>query len=284
MSRRWNSGDGRRRILGDVDASTADERPGGLVGDASPRAPRLYRLLLAGCRAIARLLGFRLRLEGGENLPVGRDGKPAGGWIAAGPPHRTWIDPFVVALLLPIEPRLIFLGDGRAIFRSRLRRLAFARIGGVVPIWPSGGRQAFDRHVEAARSTIAAGAVFTLFPEVGPAVPVDRARPLSPGVAYFAIRTGAPIVPLVIGGGHELFLGRTLILSVLPPVTAGALAGQAPDAPMPGPGTPEERELAGAITHRLEALVAGPVADLHARAEPPPGTRKRWRWLTTATH
>ena len=68
------------------------------------------------------------------------------------------------------------------------------------------------------------------------------------------------------------------------PVTARELAGLAPEAPLPEPGTPEERDLAGEITNRLEALVAGPIADAHVRAEPPPGTRKRWRWLTTATH
>jgi 1-acyl-sn-glycerol-3-phosphate acyltransferase len=259
-------------------------RTGGLVGRASPRAPRIYRLLLRGCRLIARLLGLRLQLERGERLPRLPDGRPAGGWIAAGLPHRTWIDPFVLALLLPIEPRINWLGDGRAIYRSRLRTLVFSRIGGVVPIWPSGGRQAFEQHVEAARSVIDAGAVFGLFPEVGAAVPVDRARPLSPGIAYFAMRTGAPIVPLILGGAHELFLGRTIILSVLEPVTARELAGLDGDSPLPEPGTPEERDLAGAITNRLEALVAGAVADAHVRAEPPPGTRKRWRWLTTATH
>ena len=208
-------------------------RDGGLVGRASPRAAPLYRALILGCRIIGRVLGFRLRLENGERLPRRPDGGPAGGWIAAGLPHRTWIDPFVLALLLPIEPRINWLGDGKAIYRSRLRKLVFSRIGGVIPIWKGGGRHAFDEHVEAAKSVIDAGAVFGLFPEVGPAVPVERARPLSPGIAYFAMRTGAPIVPLVLGGAHELYLGRTIILSVLEPVTARSLAGLSADAPLP---------------------------------------------------
>ncbi|MDO8484107.1 MAG: hypothetical protein Q7S35_04105 [Candidatus Limnocylindrales bacterium] len=54
-------------------------------------------------------------------------------------PHRTWVDPFVVADNLPIEPRLVFFGDGPAMFRSRWRRWVFRRIGGVIPIWPGGG-------------------------------------------------------------------------------------------------------------------------------------------------
>jgi 1-acyl-sn-glycerol-3-phosphate acyltransferase len=259
-------------------------RPNGLVGRASPDASVLYRLLLGGCRLVGRLLRFRLVLEGAEHLPRTADGRPAGGWIAAGLPHRTWIDPFVLALLLPLEPRLHWLGDGRAIYRSRLRRLVFGRIGGVVPIWPGGGRMAFERHADAARRIIGAGAVFALFPEVGPAVPLDRARPLSPGVAYFSLRAEAPIVALVVGGGHELFLGRTIILRVLPPVTARELAGLQPDEPTPAAGTPAERDVADRATRALEALTAAAVAELLARAEPPPGTRKRWRWLTTATH
>ncbi|HEY7589568.1 MAG TPA: lysophospholipid acyltransferase family protein [Candidatus Limnocylindrales bacterium] len=265
------------------DRSQAGRR-GGLVGKASPRAPRLYRFLLLLCRGVARLLGFRLVLEHAERLPRRAGGSPAGGWIAAGLPHRTWIDPFVLALLLPIEPRINWLGDGRAIYRSRLRRLVFDRIGGVVPIWPGRGPAAFEEHVAAAKSVIDSGAVFGLFPEVGPAVPVERARPLSAGVAYFALRSNAPIVPLVLGGAHELYLGRTIILSVLEPVTARELAGLEPDAPLPDPGTPEERDAAARMTERLQELTAGPVADAHERAEPPPGTRKHWRWLTSWTH
>src|SRR5687768_12030476 len=97
------------RVIGEdmhepIDDPEQDERrrrkeasqPRGLVGRASPKAPRFYRFLLMGCRAIARILGFRLRLEGAERLPTGADGRPAGAWIAAGIPHRTWIDPFVL--------------------------------------------------------------------------------------------------------------------------------------------------------------------------------------------
>jgi hypothetical protein len=72
------------------------------------------------------------------------------GWIAAGLPHRTWVDPFVVADNLPIKPRLVSFGDGPAIFRSLWRRLIFRRMGGVMPIWPGGGRAAVDAHLSAA--------------------------------------------------------------------------------------------------------------------------------------
>lgn len=255
-----------------------------LVGVPSPRAPRPYRLALAVCRLIARSLGWRLVLEGGESLPGTDAGRPAGGWIAAGFPHRTWVDPFVLVLLLPLEPRLIFLGDGRVIIRSRLRRAIFRRIGGVAPIWPGGRREAFEGHVGAARSVIDSGAVFGLFPEVGQPVPVDRARPFSAGIGYFALRTGAPIVPLVLGGTHELFLGRRMILRILPPTSARELAGLPDDSPLPQPGSAAERSAAHRIASELHARTAAAVADAHRAAEPPVGAPRRLVRLTRLFH
>jgi 1-acyl-sn-glycerol-3-phosphate acyltransferase len=227
---------------------------------------------------------LRLILQGAEHLPMEADGSPAGGWIAAGFPHRTWIDPFVLAVLLPIEPRLVFLGDGRAIFRSRFRRLVFGRLGGVVPIWPGGGRDAVEAHIAAARSVVDAGAVFVLMPEAGRPVPVDQARPFGTGLGYFALRTGAPMVPLVLGGAHELFWGRRIVLRVLPPVTARSLLGRSPDAALPEPWAPEERAAAHRIVEELHRRTVADVAECHRLAEPRAGARKPLRWLTGLFH
>ena len=260
------------------------ERPTGLLGSPSPHAPRLYRMLLVGCRLVGVFLGLRLRLEGVEHLPRTPGGPAAGGWIAACFPHRTWIDPFVLAELLPVEPRLVFLGDGRAIFRSRLRRMVFGRIGGVVPIWPGGSREAVEAHIAAARSVIDAGAVFTLMPEVGPPVPVEQARPFGTGLGYFALRTGAPIVPLVLGGTHELYWGRQIVLRVSEPLTARGLLGLEPNDPLPEPWTPEERAAAHRIVEELHRRTADDVAACHRLVEPTPGARKPLCWLTNLFH
>jgi 1-acyl-sn-glycerol-3-phosphate acyltransferase len=235
-------------------------------------------------RVVARILRMRLVLEGAEQLPRTEDGRPAGGWIAAALPHRTWIDPFVLVLLLPAEPRLVFIGDGRAIFRSPVRRIAFRVLGGVVPIWPGGGREAFEAHVSAAQSVVRANAIFAIFPEVGPPVEIGCARPLGAGLGYFALRTGATVVPLVLGGAHEVYLGRTIILRALPPTTARALAGIAPMDVLPEPDSPAERDAAHRIVGKLHELTAPSVVETFRAAEPAPGARKRFRRLTTLFH
>ena len=260
-------------------------RPMGMVGRPSPHATRLYRLLLLAIRGLGRgVFGFRTEVIGSEHLPRDAVGSPVGGWIAAGLPHRTWVDPFIVADNLPIEPRLVFFGDGRAMFRSRLRRWVFRRIGGVIPIWPGGGRGAVDSHLSAVKQTLAAGAILCLFPESGPATAPGTARPLGLGVAYFALRTGAPVVPIVLGGTHELYRGRRFRLEIMPAVTARELAGLALDAPLPEPWTPAERDAAHRIVASLHAGTADPIAEAHRATELPPGSTKLWRWLTTAWH
>lgn len=253
----------------------------GLLGRLSSRPGFTYLALRGGFALLARrVFGLRMCLVGRENLPTTGTGMYAGGWIAAGFPHRTWIDPFVAIALLSPEPRLAFLGDGRAITRSRVRRLVAARLGGIVPIWPGGRRQSVDAYVSAARSIRDAGAVFLLFPEIGPPVPVDRARPFGRGLGYFALRTGMPIVPLVLGGTHELFHGRRIVLRVLPPVSARELAGLPPDQPIPAPWTAEERIAARRIVTTLHERCATDVADAFRSVEPAPGTSKRWLRLT----
>ncbi len=259
--------------------------PVGPIGAPTAQASRTYRLVMAGIHRIGRsLFGFQTEVVGLDLLPHTSDGHPAGGWIAAGLPHRTWVDPFVVADNLPIEPRLVFFGDGPAIFRSRWRRFLVRRIGGVIPIWPGAGRQAVEGYMADAAGALDAGAVLCLFPETGPATLPGTARPFGSGLAYFALRTGAPIVPLILGGTHELYLHRRFRLEVLEPVVWQDLAGLARDAAPPEPWSSAERRLAHRVTLALHERTAGTVAAAHRSTTLPPGRRKHWRWLTTAWH
>jgi 1-acyl-sn-glycerol-3-phosphate acyltransferase len=257
------------------------ELPPGLIGAASPRAGVAYRLLRGTWRVAAAALGFRVRVEGLDQLPRAPGGGRTGGWIAAGLPHRTWIDPFLLWMILPAEPRLVFFGDARTMARSRLRRWVVRRVGGILPIPSHGGPRSFATHLAAAAEVLRAGAVFCLFPEYGDPAPPGTSRPIAAGLGYVALRSDAPVVPIVIGGNHELFLGRRLIVRILPPVAPRELAGLAPGEPLPVPGSRDERAAAHRISVALAERAAPAVAAAHRASEPRPGHRRRGRWLTT---
>ncbi len=252
----------------------------GLHGRATAEPNTTYRALRFLWRAVAALLGARLVLEEATNLPRDAAGLPVGGWIAAGMPHRTWVDPFVPWILLPVRPRFAFFGDARTMARSPLRRFLMARLGGVIPIPASRDPRVVGTHLAAAAEVLRAGAVFLLFPETGPASAPGVVRRLGHGVGYVALRNRAPIVPLVLGGNHELYLGRRIILRILPPLDPYELAGLA-GAPVPSPGSIEERDAVARLVEALRERTAPDVADVHRRSEPPPGTPKRARFLTT---
>ena len=257
------------------------ELEAGLIGSPSPRAGIAYRLLRILWHVPAILLRLDVEVEGIDRLPRSADGRRVGGWIAAGLPHRIWIDPFLVWMILPAEPRLVFFGDARTMARSGWRRWVVRRVGGILPIPSHGGPRAFATHIAAAGEVLRAGAVFCLFPEYGAPAPVGMARPIAAGLGYIALRSGAPIAPIVIGGNHELFLGRRIVVRILDPLDPHTLAGLAPGAPMPAPGSRGEREAAHRLVEAFTAATAPGVAAAHEAAEPPPGTRKRGLRLTT---
>ncbi len=229
-----------------------------------------YLVARAVFRAVGRLL-FDIRISGLEHLPADRDGQPVGPWICCGLPHRTWIEPLAVVAFMPPQPRLVMLADGSVMFRSAWRRLLIRRVGGVVPIWPGSGAAGFIEHTAAAQTVIGGGAVFALFPETGRPSPAPAFRRLSPGVAYFAIRTGAPIVAAIFGGTHDLYLRRRVEMRVLPPLQ--------PPRPPPPAGSIAERTAAEALMTELRQLTEPAAAAAHAAAERAPGRRRLWRWL-----
>jgi len=231
-------------------------------------------------RACAWVVRADLVLEGAANLPRDSRGRPAGRWIAAVLPHRTWIDPFVPWILLPERPRFTFFGDARTMARSPLRRFIVRRLGGVIPIPAARDPKTVAIHLDAASQTLDAGSIFMLMPETGPASRPGELRRLGGGLAYVALRGGVPIVPLILGGNDELYFGRRIVLRVLPAMDPRELAGIAADDDLPAPGSSAERRAARALSDAFVARVAPIVAEVHASSVPPPGTRIRGRFLT----
>jgi 1-acyl-sn-glycerol-3-phosphate acyltransferase len=243
------------------------ELSAGLHGAATSRPGVTYRLLRGLWWFLARCLRIHVTIEGHEKLPRDAAGRPSGRWIAAAMPHRTWIDPFVPWILLPSTPRLAFFGDARTMARSPLRRWVVARLGSVIPIPAGRDPKVVAKHLEAAREVLDAGAVFLLMPETGPASELGSIRRLGSGMGYMALRNRAPIVPLILGGNHELYFGRRIIMRVLPALDPLELAGLPADAALPAEGSNDEREAVHRLTRALSERVAPAVAEVHARAE-----------------
>jgi 1-acyl-sn-glycerol-3-phosphate acyltransferase len=274
---------GRELAPWEHEKESGAELAAGLHGTPTPVPGLTYRLLKGLFRLAAATLGFRIVVEGRDRIPLGPDGRPAGGMIVAGMPHRTWVDPFLPWIVFPARPRFDFFGDAHTMARDPVRRFVMARLGGVIPI-PSGhDPRTVAVHMAAAGSVLASGAQFLLFPETGPASKLGEIRRLGLGIGYIALRTRAPILPFVLGGNHELFWGRRFVLRILPPLDPLALAGLAADGPLPEPGSSAERAAAHAIVAGLAAAVASDVAAVHEAAErlaPPEARRLGRRRLT----
>jgi 1-acyl-sn-glycerol-3-phosphate acyltransferase len=239
------------------------------------RASLLYRVL----RLIARfvmfvLFRFRIETSGQEHLPHG-------GYLLIGAAHRGWMDPFIVMHAIPAEPRAWFLGSGPSTFTSRWRERLIHRLGGLLPVWRGG--MGVDGHVASARAVVRNGGVFVQMPEGTVSGPPGRIGPFRPGAALIAIRTGAPVVPLVMAGTEELYVGRRMASRVLPVTSARTLLGSAWDGTPPEEGSREELELAKVLTERFEAILGPEVEALQPRTVDPPGHPRRLRrqltWL-----
>ncbi len=237
-------------------------------------------ILFRAVRVFARVLAFgvfRFRIEasGREHLPAG------GGYLLVGAAHRGWMDPFVVMHALPVEPRAWFLGSGPSTFTARWRERFIHALGGLLPVWRGG--LGIDAHVAAAHAVLRNGGIFVQMPEGTVSGPAGHIGPFRPGAALIAIRTGAPLVPLVIAGTEELYIGRRMASRVLPATSARELLGDTWDGDLPEPGSRAELELAKRLTTRLEALLGPEVEALHPRTVDPPSRRRRLRrhltWL-----
>lgn len=237
----------------------------------SAKAPLLYRFLLGlGRFVLLRICAVRLEVEGRENLPGG------GGYIVAAALHRGWVDPLAVILALPVEPRVWFMGSAPTAFSRRWMEWLLRRTGGILPVWRGGSDVGV--HVTAAKAVVEEGGVLCLFIEGAIVGPPDRVWPgVRSGAGLLALRTDAPIVPIALVGGDELYRGRHLALRVLPPTSiAELLDGQA----LPAADTRDELRAARTVVRALAGRIDAVLPPMTRRIADPPTQTRRWRWLT----
>ncbi len=237
----------------------------------SARSNALYWLLTSAGRLAQRACGFQLRLEGWEHRPA------AGSYILAIAAHRSWLDGPLIYLVFPREPRIWYLASGEATIRRRpWLSWVLRAMGGMLPVYRGGTDVAV--HLESTTAILGAGAVLGLFPEgtrSGPPLELGRFRR---GIGLIGLRTGAPIVPVVLAGSWELYRGRRIGVRVLPPVRALDLANLTA---APAPGSTEEMDAGRAVTEALRGLLDPHYRELAAWADDPPAHRRPWRWLTS---
>jgi 1-acyl-sn-glycerol-3-phosphate acyltransferase len=230
----------------------------------------LERSLRLAIRGWCRIVAWRVSVEGVGHLPV-RDGDPGAGCVVAATPHRAWVEPFLLVAAWPADAaRLVWLADGRTVTRSWWRRRLLPRLG-VIPIAAtSGGPQAY---AELAALACADGHAVVVFPEIGPPASSDRTRRISPGFAYLALRAGAPVVPVVVGGTHHIVRGSSFSVDVLPALES---AGSVDD-----PFTSVGRVQAHALAREFHDTVAEVLPKRTAQADAAAPSRDRWTWLAT---
>ena len=171
------------------------------------------------------------------------------------------MDPFVVFLALPIEPRV-----GSSARAFGLGTGAGARRCSIDWVACSAGLAGWDRGLMlglAARAVLANGAVFAQMPEGTVSGPAGRIGPFRSGAALIALRTGAPIVLLAMAGTEELYLGRRLAARILAPTSIADLLGPDWDGQYAAEGSRQELELARRLSdrfaERLESGGGGPL-------------------------
>jgi len=239
------------------------------------RASFLYRVVRPiGRFVLFGLFRFQVQTSGQEALPPG-------GYLLVGAAHRGWMDPFLVVHALPTEPRAWFLGSAPSTFTTRWREVLIHRLGGLLPVWRGG--VGVQNHVVSAAAVVANGAVFVQMPEGTISGPPGRLGPFRFGWAVIALRTDAPIVPFVMVGTEELYLGKRMASRILAATSVRTLAGLASGDPLPAAGSREEIDVARRMSDALADLLGPVVEAMHPATVDPPEHPRRLRdrltWL-----
>jgi 1-acyl-sn-glycerol-3-phosphate acyltransferase len=194
---------------------------------------------------------LRVRLDGRERLPDG----PAIYCFN----HMSWSDPFVLMAVLPFRPRLWFFGPKEEDLRVGGRNRVMYWTGTAIPYKP-----AKNDLLEATRrvgAVIGAGGVVAIAGEGRIHPREQQLLPISDGAAFFALRSGVPLVPMAISGTSWLRFGGRVRVRVGEPIAASGRAN---------------RESTAELTARLTVALRALVADAPDVAEP----GRFGRWLT----
>jgi 1-acyl-sn-glycerol-3-phosphate acyltransferase len=206
-----------------------------------------YALARLAASIVIRAL-FRVRVEGRDQLPAGA--------AVLCFNHQSWADPFVLMATLPWRPRLYFFGPKEADMSIGTRNRVMKWTGTAVPFKPE--KHDLKEATRRVAAILGGGAVLGIAGEGRIHAGEGELLALSDGTAYFALRSGVPIVPVAINGTSWLAFGRRIRVRIGTPIPAAgrptreavdeltartwtalhALAGDYPDPDPPPPGSP----------------------------------------------
>lgn len=206
-------------------------------------------------------LGFRMRVEGAENVP-------RRGAVILAANHRSFVDSLFLPLAVP--RRVTFVA--KAEYFDDWRTAWFFRAVGQIPIRREGG-SASEGALLAARDVLRTGGIFGIYPE-GTRTRSGYMHRGHTGVARLALGTGATLIPVGIIGSDEIQptdrrlprFGRTVTIRFGRPVPVRV-----------APGAGEDRlacrRLTDELMYEIRELSGYEYVDTYAtrNAEVPPG-------------
>src|SRR5271157_4401598 len=179
---------------------------------------RQIRVARAWARSLLLVSGIRVTVEGLEHIR--RDGS----YVLASN-HASYMDTPVVMASIPVQFR--FLAK-RGLFQIPLVGTHLGQAGHI-PVPREDPRASVKTMQLAAQTIVRRHISMLIFPEGGRSLD-GVLQPFKEGAAYIAIRAGAPIVPLVLIGTHDVLPMHSSIvrpgcvtLRVLPPIETTAL-------------------------------------------------------------
>ena len=218
--------------------------PGPVHRPARVRAVRWF------CKAAVGLI-LGLRVEGRERFATG----PAIYCFN----HLNWTDPFVLLAALPATPKYALFGPREADMTKGARNRLISWAGFGIPYRPE--KSDLLEITRRVGHILDDGWVVVIAGEGRIHRGEHELLPLADGTAYFALRSGVPIIPLAINGTSWLGFRRRVRVRVGEPLRDG--------------GRPT-REAVAALTSRTEQALLTMTADF-----PDPSRPGRFgRWLT----
>jgi 1-acyl-sn-glycerol-3-phosphate acyltransferase len=214
-----------------------DDPTGAMTVDRtfSVKAPDIVYRAVKGLAGVLCRLFFRVKIEGRQ--------VPSTGAVILAPVHRSFVDFLIVGTTL--TRRKVFFMAKDDLWNSRLLG-AFLESFGAFPVNREGAdRLALDR----AQAVLERGDVLILFPE-GTRRSGPKIEDLHEGAAFLAARTGAPILPIGVGGTSDAMPKGAKLPR---PVKVKVILGDLIDAPERGAGGRVARSKVHAVTEELQS-------------------------------